>query len=300
MLKRTIIIVYLTLTVFSLLLQPAAGGIHLSKSIGDFKIKSHGFITETGYYHIYGEIENIGNTNYTNVTLKYTFYDSKGQPIYSINQTISHRILLAGRISPFACQLLNASIAKKVKSYKIEIADYDMVEEPPPCELEIVNYRRQNNTIIGVVQNHGALEAKFVIVYVIFYYQNKSVMVLGDPWVTPNIGPSTSMPFEIKFPELNASSINIENVKYYSLTAESINYLSKNEVRHQLFSEQTQNDNEQEQAPWWNDPIIMTFIIVVVFSALVLIVVYLVAKFGRWRKKRYLRRVKRRYYKTKT
>ena len=299
MLKKTIIIVYLLLIVFSFLLQPAVGGIHLSKSIGDFKIKSHGFPTENGY-HIYGEIENIGNINYTNVILKYTFYDSKGWPIYSINQTISHRILLAGRISPFACQLLNASIAKKVKSYSIEIADREVVEEPPPCELEIVNYRRQNNTIIGVIQNHGALEAKFVIIYAIFYYQDKSVMILGDSWVTPEIEPGTSVPFEIKFPGLNASSINIENVKYYSLTVESINYLSRNEVRYQLFSGQTQNSDEQEQVPWWNDPVIMTFIIVVVFSALVLIIVYLVAKFGQWRKKRYLRRVKRRYYKTKT
>jgi len=299
MLKRTIIIVYLLMIAFSLLLQPAVGGIHLSKSIGDFKIKSHGFPTENGY-HIYGEIENIGNINYTNVILKYTFYDSKGWPIYSINQTISHRILLAGRISPFACQLLNASIAKKVKSYSIEIADREVVEEPPPCELEIVNYRRQNNTIIGVIQNHGALEAKFVIIYAIFYYQDKSVMILGDPWVAHEIEPGTSVPFEIKFPELNASSINIENVKYYSLTVESINYLSRNEVRYQLFSGQTQNSDEQEQVPWWNDPVIITFIVAVVFSALVLIIVYLVAKFGQWRKKRYLRRVKRRYYKTKT
>lgn len=161
-----------------------------------------------------------------------------------------------------------------------------------------MNYRLQNNTIIGVIQNHGALEARFVVVHAIFYYQNKSVMIL-ETWATPKIEPGAFLPFEIRFPELGVSSVNIDNAGYYSLTAESTNYLSKNEVRYQLLSGQTQNNNEEGPIPWWNDPVIMTFIIVVVFSALVLIAVYLIARFGRWRRERYLRRAKRRRYRPK-
>ena len=299
MLRRTTITVYLTfyltLVVFSLLLQPAAGGIHLSKSIGDFKIKSHGFLTNGGLYYICGEIENNSTKNYTDIVLNYTFYDSKGNIIFYDESPISlkWRPLLSQGISPFSYVLENETIARKVSRYDIGIKNYTEIEKEdiPPFGLKITHYNLQGNTLVGSIRNLAPVNATFVIVYAIFYYENGSVMVTGASQFFLKILPNETKNFIIEFPSSLSNSLNISEVGSYSLIPDA---------RYPAWSTQQHQENEQEQIPWWNDPIIMTFIIVVVFSALVLIVVYLVAKFGRWRKKRYLRRVKRRYYKTKT
>ena len=297
MLKKLKALIGILVLIFgSFALQPTAMGEYFySKHIYDFEINSHGFLSQEGIYYIYGEIKNVGSTNYTNLSLKYTFYDNEGKEIFSVTRNIELRVLLSGRISPFANVLVNKEIASKVKSYKIEILSYDEIkkDELPPFGLKIVNYRLQNDTIIGVIENHGTAKAAFVRVYALFYYQNKSIMVLSS--LSTNIEKGESWPFVIEFPELNASSINIENAAYYSLTAESINFLLDEEVEYRPFSIQAQG-NQEEGIPWWNDPVILTFIICVAFSAIVLIVVYFITRFIQWRKKRYLRKVKRRHY----
>jgi len=295
MLKRTIIIVYLLMITFSLLLQPAVGGIHLSKSIGDFKIKSHGFLTNGGLYYIFGEIENNSTKNYTDIVLNYTFYDSKGNIIFTDEGPISlkWRPLLSQGISPFSYVLENETIARKVSRYDIDIKNYTEIEKEdiPPFGLKITGYNLQGNILVGSIRNLAPVNATFVIVYAIFYYENGSVMVTGASQFFLKILPNETKDFIIEFPSSLSNSLNISEVGSYSLIPDA---------RYPAWSIQQHQENEQEQVPWWNDPVIITFIVAVVFSALVLIIVYLVAKFGQWRKKRYLRRVKRRYYKTKT
>ena len=295
MLKKTIIIAYLLMIAFSILLQPAAGGIHLSKSIGDFKIKSHGFLTNGGFYYVCGEIENNSTKNYTDIVLNYTFYDSKGNIIFTDEGPISlkWRPLLSQGISPFSYVLENETIARKVSRYDIDIKNYTEIEKEdiPPFGLKITGYNLQGDTLVGSITNLAPVNATFAIVYAIFYHKNGSVMVTESSQFFLKILPNETKDFIIEFPSLLSDSLNISEVGSYSLIPDA---------RYPAWSIQQHQENEQEQVPWWNDPVIITFIVAVVFSALVLIIVYLVAKFGQWRKKRYLRRVKRRYYKTKT
>ena len=295
MLKRIIIIVYLLLIVFSFLLQPAVGGVHLYKSIGDFKIKSHGFLTNGGLYYVCGEIENNSTKNYTDIVLNFTFYDSKENIIFYDESPISlkWRPLLSQGISPFSYVLENETIARKVSRYDIGIKNYTEIEKEdiPPFGLKITGYNLQGNILVGSIRNLAPVNATFVIVYAIFYYENGSVMVTGASQFFLKILPNETKDFIIEFPSSLSNSLNISEVGSYSLIPDA---------RYPAWSIQQHQENEQEQVPWWNDPVIITFIVAVVFSALVLIIVYLVAKFGQWRKKRYLRRVKRRYYKTKT
>ena len=295
MLKRIIIIVYLLMIAFSFLPQPAVGGVHLYKSIGDFKIKSHGFLTNGGLYYVCGEIENNSTKNYTDIVLNFTFYDSKENIIFYDESPISlkWRPLLSQGISPFSYVLENKTIARKVSRYDIGIKNYTEIEKEdiPPFGLKITGYNLQGDTLAGSITNLAPVNATFAIVYAIFYHKNGSVMVTESSQFFPKILPNETKIFIIGFPSSLSNSLNISEVGSYSLIPDA--YYS-------AWSIQQHQENEQEQVPWWNDPVIMTFIIVVVFSALVLIIVYLVAKFGQWRKKRYLRRVKRRYYKTKT
>ena len=91
-----------------------------------------------------------------------------------------------------------------------------------------------------------------------------------------------------------SSSINIENVKYYSSTAESIDFLLNEEVRYQPLSKIKLKKIKEKKVVRSGAPsVIIMFTVGVAFSAIVLIAIYLFMRLGQRRRKHYLRKRKR-------
>jgi hypothetical protein len=241
-------------------------------------ITSHRGFLKNGFYNIYGEIENKGNKNYSNIKLKYIFYDSSGNVLHADEAPISLNILLAGRRSPFAYTLSKKPLASKVKNYTISISSKKVLNEIIPAKLRIIYHRPANDTLLVIVNNLGdsvALGGLFVTVY----DANRSVIATNTELLT--IDPGARISSIIKIPT-EIYNFNLTDVKYYSLTAESINpkYTLENEIVYAVFSEDA----------LYPDPILTMFAIVVSFSAAVLIGAYLIVRYRHGKRRRHSRK----------
>jgi hypothetical protein len=249
----------------------------------DLIITSHtGFLDANGYYTIYGEVENKGSKNYSDIKLKYTFYDSSGNILYVEEGTgtrISLSILLSGRRSPFSYVLTNETLATKVKNYTIKISSKKILKEVIPAKLQILHHKPVNDTLLLILYNSGSVDAKYVALYTTFYDVNKSVIAINSRLAT--IGPNDRISFIIEIPT-SSYNFNLTDVKYYSITAESIypQYILENEISYAIFSEDIS----------YPDPIWTIFVVIVSFSAAVLISAYLIAKYRQGKKRPHTRK----------
>ena len=275
---------YISILIFASFLQ---GGLSLVSAENDIRIVSHRGIFDGSWYWVFGEVENVGTENYTNVMLKFIFYNATGDIIYSKNQMISLLYLLEKRRSPFSFVLTETKVAKQVTSYEVKVESYKP-ENDRPCKLRITYHHPYNDSILGIIENAGSSETRFIIIYATFYDKDYSVIAI-ESYVISKLEPSgrsgDKSTFDIVFPQKFSS--DFKSVEYYSLTAESKEYSIQEEVSYAKFKL-----NEEPEGGL--DPIITTFIIVVLFSALVLVGAYLYAKTKQKISKRRIRKGRRR------
>jgi hypothetical protein len=156
-------IIALILLMFAVYVEPA-------KAAEQITIVNHqGFLDSTGYYVVYGEVKNTGDTPAKNVGVKITFLSSSGDDVDEMD--VELRTILPGRKSPF---MGSAGVqGSTVTGYRVELMDLTMSAEDMPKVLEIVSAQSEvtmiNMMITGTVKNNGAETSTYTRVYATAY-----------------------------------------------------------------------------------------------------------------------------------
>ena len=89
------------------------------------EIVSHsGFVDTLGYYRVFGEVQNIGSGNLTDVGITATFYNASHEEVSTAFAYTMLEVLLEGQKSPFALVLVSIPQSAKVDYYTLEVTDY--------------------------------------------------------------------------------------------------------------------------------------------------------------------------------
>jgi len=159
-------------TIFALMLTTFAAFVQPVKAAEQISIVNHqGFLDSAGYYNVYGEVKNSGDTAAKNVYVKITF--SSGSEVdEDEHETLIH-VILPGRKSPFmgTAGSIQGSL---VTSYTVELMDLTMSSEDLPKVLQIMSSKSEvniiNNMMInGTVKNTGTETATYTRVYATVY-----------------------------------------------------------------------------------------------------------------------------------
>jgi hypothetical protein len=168
------IIVFLKfIAAFALMLGMFASLVEPVKAAEQVTIVNHqGFLDYSGYYVVYGEVKNTGDTAAKNIYAKITFYDSLNAVLDEDETTIKLDVLMPGRKAPFGN--VAGVEGTLVKSYTVELMDLTMSADSLPFGLEIVSSSSEVNAIHnmminGQVKNSATLTATYVRVYATLY-----------------------------------------------------------------------------------------------------------------------------------
>jgi hypothetical protein len=152
------------LAVFPIIVKPV-------KATEQVTIVNHqGYLDASGYYNVYGEVKNIGDTPAKNVYVKITFMSPTGAD-EDEHETLIHTIL-PGRKAPFSGTA--GAQGSTVTSYTVELMDLTMPGEDIPKALDIVSSSSEvniinNMMITGKVKNSGTETATYTRVYATVY-----------------------------------------------------------------------------------------------------------------------------------
>jgi hypothetical protein len=210
-------------TMFAALVEPV-------KAAEQIAIVNHqGFLDSTGYYVVFGEVKNNGDTAAKNVYVKITFTSSSG-PDEDEAETQIHTIL-PGRKAPFMGSA--SEQGSLITSYKVELMDLTMSSEDLPKAIEITSAKSEvniiNNLMItGTVKNTGTETSTYTRVYATIYDgpsgTGNVVGVTGGTAQPTNLAPGQTSTFEIGFFRTSgksyASMVIVAESDQYAATTE--------------------------------------------------------------------------------
>lgn len=162
------VIVMITSFMFGNPVKPA-------KAAAQVNIVSHtGHLDGTGYYQVFGEVENTGDAAARNMFVALTLYDSASTVLETSGSQIMLDVLLPGRKAPF--HYTAGTEGSLVNSYAVDMDFYDSTDTIPSA-LEIVSDSHNiiDQTILktmnvtGQVKNSGSQTATAVKVVATFY-----------------------------------------------------------------------------------------------------------------------------------
>jgi hypothetical protein len=198
MILTCLAIIALTLLMFAVYVKPA-------KAAEQITIVSHqGFLDSTGYYVVYGEVKNNGDTPAKNVYVKITFSSPSGADEDEVE--VSLHTVLPGRKAPFMADA--SAQGSTVTGYQISLMDLTMATDDLPKVLEIVSAKSEvnfinNMMITGTVKNNGAETATYTRVYATAYDgpsgTGNVVATTGGTAQPYNVAPGQTGTFEIGF-----------------------------------------------------------------------------------------------------
>ena len=184
-----------------------------------------GYVDLSGYYHVVGEVKNLGDFAVHNVVIEVSYFDIDDEFIGDRFDTTMLNIILSGRKSPFDIVLLDESKSNKVESYEINItySDTNDIGE----YIKILNHDsfidesgifRINGSIINLGE-HTTRNIEIIATY----YDNKGNIVAAnyvdiDPEFN-YLNPNQTKEFEILLEEERSTLVD-----KYELTAESSIY----------------------------------------------------------------------------
>lgn len=183
-----------------------------------------GFLDHFGYYHVVGEVENVGNQTVGLVKVTATFYDSNDTIISTESTLTTISILLPGRKSPFVVTVIDETQATKIDHYSLDVTF--IATEPLPLGLEISSASSYVDEagymhVVGEIKNIENETATYVKVVAAFYDDTGTVAATAFTFSDPNdINPGQKAPFEVIL--IYKSRVTL--VASYSLTAESDQY----------------------------------------------------------------------------
>jgi hypothetical protein len=170
---KTIIVFLTGIATFVLMLSMFASLVQPAKASEQVTIVNYqGFLDYSGYYVVYGEVKNTGDTAAKNVYVKITFYDSSNAVLDEDETNIKLDVLLPGRKAPFGN--VAGVEGTLVKSYTVELMDLTMSADNLPLGIEIVSSSstvniNHNMMITGQVKNSATQTATYVKVYATLY-----------------------------------------------------------------------------------------------------------------------------------
>lgn len=183
-----------------------------------------GWLDSVGYYHVSGEVENVGDTPASFVKVTATFYDS-GDTVVATSFTYAMLdVLLPGRKSPFEVLLVDTTQAAKVHRYSLGVTF--STTSPIPIGLEILSNSSYIDEagymhVVGEIKNIEIGTATYVKVMATFYNSTGNVVATAFTYSDPSdIDPGQKAPFEVLLIYTNRVLL----VATYALTAESNQY----------------------------------------------------------------------------
>jgi hypothetical protein len=194
----------------------------------DIEILSHSAYVDTlGYYRVFGEVQNIGSSNFTDVEITATFYNASDEVVSTAIANIPLIVLLEGQKSPFALVVASVTQSAKIDHYTLVVSDYSVFSGSKPIGLEIVS---TSTSIIldyfyvdGEIKNIGDSTASFILVVATFYNSTGHVVNVADNYANPHtIEAGETAPFTVSpnLPDLTPL------IAYYALVAESDEFTS--------------------------------------------------------------------------
>jgi len=203
------------------------------KAVVNVDILSHtGYLDSFGYYHVVGEVQNVGDQAVNFVKIEVVFYDSNNVDVANRFDLTMLYVLLAGKKSPFDIALLDTTQSAKVDHYSLSVTF--LAASPLPIGLEILSHSTyvygDGFGIIGEIMNIG--NEKAIDVKVIATYRDGKGEVVAATLTylhvpTPeesDIDPGQTAQFEILLDDERAPYVYA-----YELTAESFQYACEEE-----------------------------------------------------------------------
>jgi len=184
-----------------------------------------GYLDDYGWYHVPGEVENVGDQAVKYVRIKVFFYNASDDLLCTKDRRTELDTINPDRKSPFEVTLSNEVLASEVDHYSLTVLSYD-VTSAKPIGLKILT----NNSYIdewgdmiinGTIKNIGTETAENLKVIATYYDADGNVMAVEYSYTDPiNIEPGLVFPFEIELYE----DERIPYITSYELTAESSQY----------------------------------------------------------------------------
>ncbi|UCH31302.1 MAG: hypothetical protein JSV05_07345 [Candidatus Bathyarchaeota archaeon] len=261
------------LLTFMLFITVFCSSTQVARAQEDIILTSYnGFPITSEFYVVLGEVQNVGSKPIKNVILDIEFQLNSSEGTFSDTDTIALPVILEGRRSPFIYWINNASLAAQIRSFQVSIKSYEIEVETVPARLNITSYAYipVQNSILVFLVNEGDSQVFSASVYATYYDSSQEVIGVHSE-ATFYLNSSEGEFFNITYPFTE----NLEEVKWYSLTAVSINptYVTKEDV---VFAPFSVNGENGENGGFQS--VVTVFIILIVFSFVVLVGAYAVAK----------------------
>lgn len=183
-----------------------------------------GWLDSIGYYHVSGEVENVGEGAASFVKITATFYDSS-DTVVATSFTYTHlSVLLPGRKSPFEVLLIDTTQAAKVHHYSLSVTF--SATSPIPMGLEILSNSSYIDAVgymhvVGEIKNIATGTATYVKIAATFYNATGHGVATAFTYSDPSdLNPGQTAPFEVLLVYTN----RVPLVDTYELTAESTQY----------------------------------------------------------------------------
>jgi len=183
-----------------------------------------GFLDSVGYYHVVGEVQNVGDQAVDFVRVTATFYDSSDVVIATSFTYTTIELLLAGRKSPFDVIVIDETQAANVDHYSLGVTF--SATEPFPQGLEILSNSSYVDGVgymhvVGEIENIESGTATYVKVVATFYDDTGTVVGTSFTYSDPSdLDVGQTAPFEVIL--LHKSGVLL--TANYSVTAESSQY----------------------------------------------------------------------------
>jgi len=196
-----------------------------ANAVGPVNVLTHsGWLDSVGYYHVSGEVQNVGDGAVRFVKITATFYDSNSIVIAVDFTYTALSVILAGRKSPFEILLIDTGQALKVHHYSLSVA-YS-VTSPIPMGLEMLSHSSYIDGVgymhvVGEIKNVETSTATFVKIIATFYNSSGHAVATDFTYSDPyDINPSQTAPFQLLLIYAN----RVPLIASYALTAESNQY----------------------------------------------------------------------------
>ena len=194
-------------------------------------LSSTGYLDQANYYHVVGEVKNLGTKTYQSITITVNFYDSSNVLLNSTQGETILNVLLPGRRSPFDILLSDETRSSLVDHYSVTVSQ--SVGSSIPTLLSIINYGTfvdgtGARHVYGTIRNNGGQTAGNVIVVATFYDSSGKVVGESNGYIDPedsSLAAGGSHDFELILgADRSAYAVS------YVLTAESAQYELVSEI----------------------------------------------------------------------
>jgi hypothetical protein len=182
-----------------------------------------GYIDSNGYFHVVGEVRNVGDVSVDYAKVTGTFYDTSNVVVATSFTYTELDVIPSGRKSPFDLILTDKTQAAKV--YHYELSGTFTPTYPLPVGLNILsNSSYTDGTglmhVVGEIQNIGSTRATYIKIVTTYYDGTGTVVAAGFASSVPSdLDPAQKGSFDVLL-----SSDRVPFVSSYEITAESSQY----------------------------------------------------------------------------